>query len=189
MLINDLKYEIKRLNAISTENSELIALLQLQNAEEIEKNKQYCAELNIAKEEIVLLEIKNNEIFENLQKELSIRAKEYKERTLNLLNTPSRSVCKIPEEGYYSPNKEYPRVSPFKEKNYTENAMPLIELIGKTPTREDLTKVQQERMQGAAIRSIQRPESPLKYLRVSSPSRRSPERLSPYQKQYLKQPY
>ena len=65
--------------------------------------------------------------------------------------------------------------------------MPSIELIGKTPKRDvNLTRVQQERVHSAAIKILQRPESPLKNIRISSPSRRSPERPSPYTKKFLR---
>ena len=186
-VINDLTTNINRHNQVSNENNQAISSLQLQLAEEINKNKRLDIDLDTAKEEIVLLELKNNEIFENLQKELSVRAKEYKERALTLLNTPSKSVYRAQEEAYNSPYKESVKFSPIKEKSFLENTMPSIELIGKTPKRDvNLTRVQQERVHSAAIKILQRPESPLKNIRISSPSRRSPERPSPYTKKFLR---
>ena len=44
------------------------------------------------KESVADLEQKNRQLFENLEKELSQRAKEYKERTITMLNTPNRST-------------------------------------------------------------------------------------------------
>lgn len=184
-VVNDLSYELNRSNQLINEHNQTISDLQTQLLNESESQARLLIDLNSAKEEIVTLESKNNEIFENLQKELSIRAKEYKERTLNILNTPSRSIQRTFLHDTYdkSPSESFTK-SPIRENEPSITVMPSIELINKTPRRSaSLQKSQQDRVNAAALRLMQRQESPLKNIRVSSPTRKSPDRPSPYRKQ------
>lgn len=206
--VNDLTFEISRLNQNLTENNKCMIDLENQLAEEISKTSRLMIDLETAKEEIVILELKNTEIFENLQRELSQRAKDYKDRTLTLLNTPSRNLGRssLADQSVvynYSPTRETGRSpesivrSPVKETVVRESrsplkdgfgysTMPSINLIGQTPGRvlpgrnSSLSRSQQERINAAAMKLLRNTESPLRSIRVSSPSRRSPNRPSPY---------
>jgi hypothetical protein len=194
---SDLSFQIAKLNQNLSESNHQVNLLEESLAFEISKTSKLMIDLETANESIVILELKNQEIFENLQKELAQRAKDYKERTLNLLNTPSRGFGRqnLEQSTYhYSPTKESvrspneteirspprPRRSPVKETLHY-STMPSIELMGKTPHRaSSLSKSQQDRINAAALKLMRQHESPLRNIRVSSPSRRSPVRPSPY---------
>lgn len=197
--VSDLTFEIAKLNQHLSESNYQVRSLEDQLAQEISRTSRLMIDLETAKEEIVLLELKNREIFDNLQRELAQRAKDYKERTLNLINTPSRNHFRqTPLEQSmtynYSPAKETinspdeteirspPRArrSPTKETLHY-STMPSIDLMGKTPHRSSsLSKSQQDRINAAALKLLKQHESPLRAIRVSSPARRSPTRPSPY---------
>ena len=182
--INDLTYELSRLNQQSNEYCSEITSLQQQIKKESDYTTGIIFDLESAKNEIFVLEQKNNEIFETLQRELSQRAKEYKERTLNLLTTPSKSVVKSPARQSFIRVDDTEK-SPLKEYNsfYSNNTMPVIELMHKTPKRNvSLNRNQQDRISAAALKIMQKQDSPLVNIRISSPSRRSPDRPSPYRK-------
>lgn len=176
--LTDMTYELNRSNQLSSEYSQTISSLTMQLSSERENNSNLQIDLETAKEEILILELKNNEIFENLQRELSQRAKEYKERTLNLLNTPSRPKSPLRESSNLSPQRE-----PINRSSgyYSNGTMPTIDLIPKTEKKSAYpSRSQQEKINAAALKLMQRTESPLRNIRVSSPCRNSPERPSPY---------
>lgn len=99
---------ISRFTAVSDENKEL----RMQYDQLLIENKRYSNTVNessressdlvyklenLAKEnndlrrQVNCLDDKNRQLFENLEKELAQRAREYKERTMNILNMPLRS--------------------------------------------------------------------------------------------------
>ena len=184
-VVTDLTYELNRSHQVTSEHSQTISSLQQQLIEESDRNSTLLLDLEGAKGEILLLEMKNTDMFEGLQKELSQRAKEYKERTLTLLSTPGRTSGKATGQELGTPNRE-PLYSTPGGETYVSRVMPSIELIAKTEKKNIYpSRSQQERINAAAVKLMQRPESPLKNIRISSPGRHSPERPSPY-KGYLR---
>ncbi|OMJ86156.1 hypothetical protein SteCoe_12355 [Stentor coeruleus] len=192
-VISDLTLEISRLNAKIADQNHQILVLEEKLAQETAKTSGLMIDLETAKEEIVILELKNMEIFETLQKELAQRAKDYKERTINLLNNPNVPRPRSPsnEQNFTSINKSPSYENKVKSPNRQMiiSEMPSIDLMGRTPRRETgISKAQQEKIAAAAWKMLQRPESPLKNMRVSSPSRKSPERPVPYSRYYRSTP-
>lgn len=192
-VISDLTLEISRLNAKIADSNHQMLVLEEKLAQETAKTSGLMIDFETAKEEIVILELKNMEIFETLQRELAQRAKDYKERTINLLNNPNVPRPRSPtnEQNFTSdirsPVYENRQRSPNKQTMISE--MPSIDLMGRTPRRETgISKAQQEKIAAAAWKMLQRPESPLKNMRVSSPSRKSPERPVPYSRYYRSTP-
>jgi X-linked retinitis pigmentosa GTPase regulator len=88
----DLKYEINKLQHQISEYVYTIDRLNRDSADWEENYKILLDENNILKESVADLENKNRQLFDNLEKELAQRAKEYKERTITMLNTPNRST-------------------------------------------------------------------------------------------------
>jgi X-linked retinitis pigmentosa GTPase regulator len=89
--VEDMRYEIETLHQQKVEQDYLYRNLQesqqgLENkfAQVLEENNSYRIEIND-------LEEKNRQLFENLERELAQRAKEYKERTISILSTPLRT--------------------------------------------------------------------------------------------------
>ena len=129
----------------------------------IEENKIY-------RQSIIDLEEKNSKLFENLEKELAARAHDYKERTLSILNTPmvEREVRRSVSPVHYS-------ASPHRRVQSSTNATEIL-------SRTRLSETTQSKIGNTAARLLARMEhdSALSNLRVSSPSRRSPERPTPF---------
>ena len=143
-------------------------------------------ENNIYRQSIVDLEEKNSKLFENLEKELSARAHEYKERTLSILNTPM-----VEREARRSISPVNYSVSPTRKvKNTTTVTVtapaPATAMATTTTTevmsRIKLSETTQSKIGNTAARLLARMEheSALSNIRVSSPSRRSPDRPAPF---------
>ena len=113
------------------------------------------------------LEEKNRRLFENLEKELAARAHDYKERTLTMLNTP------VPDRENFRP------MSPMRNSSVSP-----IRVSSKTDAnaRTKLSEVTQAKIGNTAARLLAKMEneSALANIRISSPSRRSPDRPVPY---------
>ena len=89
--IEELNYKIENLSQINSEQEYLYKNAKETGLDWEQKCYQLEEEITRLKYEIIDLENKNRQLFENLEKELSQRAKEYKERTLSILSTPMRS--------------------------------------------------------------------------------------------------
>ena len=90
--VEDLKYQINKLQQQITEYVHTIDRLNRNAVEWEESYRSLLDDNSVLKESINDLEAKNRQLFDNLEKELSQRAKEYKERTITMLNTPNRST-------------------------------------------------------------------------------------------------
>jgi chromosome segregation ATPase len=87
-------YKIQ-LNNLSQQIPEYMSMINKQNDEILEWETKYqmlLDENNILKENVADLENKNKQMFENLEKDLAQKAKEYKQRTIQMLNTPNKSM-------------------------------------------------------------------------------------------------
>lgn len=144
----------------------------------VEENKIY-------KQNIIELEENNKKLFENLERELAARAKDYKERTLTMLNTPAadREIRRST-----SPNRVQFTSSPVIL-NKGENARKVENVYEGQKTekmesysRTVLSETMQSRIGNTAARLLAKMEndSVLANMRISSPSRRSPERPVPF---------
>ncbi|OMJ71844.1 hypothetical protein SteCoe_29854 [Stentor coeruleus] len=144
----------------------------------VEENKIY-------KQNNIELEEKNKKLFENLEKELAARAKDYKERTLTMLNGP---INDRENRRSTSPNKVKFTSSPVilgKGENTYKIDNGYKGLRGERTesySRTTLSETMQSRIGNTAARLLARMEndSALANMRISSPSRRSPERPVPF---------
>ncbi|OMJ68419.1 hypothetical protein SteCoe_34128 [Stentor coeruleus] len=83
-----------QLTNLSQQIPEYISTINNQNSDIIEWETKYqllLDENNILKETVTDLENKNKNMLENLEKDLAQKAKEYKQRTIQMLNTPNKS--------------------------------------------------------------------------------------------------
>jgi hypothetical protein len=140
----------------------------------VEENKIY-------KQNNIELEEKNKKLFENLEKELAARAKDYKERTLAMLNTP------VDRENRRStsPNRVQFPSSPViinKRENIGKSDKGQRTEKIESYSRTTLSETMQSKIGNTAARLLARMEndSVLSNMRISSPSRRSPERPVPF---------
>lgn len=89
--VEEISYELERLqterNTQMNENTRLKYL----NSDLEQKYSLILMGKQTLEQDISDLEIKNKELFEQLQRELTQRAKKYRDRTTNALNTPSRT--------------------------------------------------------------------------------------------------
>ncbi|CAG9315175.1 unnamed protein product [Blepharisma stoltei] len=182
---DDMKYEIEKLHQQLEEKNALLD--QVTKIGEDWKNHYNQSEFdkNKLSEELADLQMKNQQLFDNLQKELAQRAKEYKERAITLLNTPMRSIPLSPygkpSPASKSPRNRSPSIHDIESlPHFKEDYSPTSP--SKSPSRKELQKEHQDRLASTASRLMESTEveSPLRHLRVSSPSRRSPERPSPF---------
>lgn len=140
--IQDLQNSIETLNEIVRSHENSLILMTKENS--------------ALHETILDLQEKNKQVVQDFEKEFSKRAKDFKVKTLNLLNG-QRSVS---------------------SRNLTpEDRSPLT-------NRKELSNNQQTKIKNAVNKIIDLKEcdSPLKQIRISSPSRKSPDRPSPYKK-------
>ena len=128
-------------------------------------------ENKIYRQSIEELEEKNKRLFENLEKELKARAHDYKERTLSMLATPIHE-----REGRRSISPVNRTTSPNIRLTTAQGMQ--TELISRTKLSESA----QAKIGNTAARLLARMEndSALSNIRISSPSRRSPERPIPF---------
>lgn len=135
--------------------------LSVQHTRLVEENKIYH-------QSIIDLEEKNTKLFENLEHELAARAHDYKERTLNILE----------REGRRSISPMFHSVSPAKKHQSTHSEV----ITTKAISRTQLSESTQSKIGNTAARLLARMEndSVLANMRVSSPSRKSPERPLPF---------
>ncbi|CAG9320984.1 unnamed protein product [Blepharisma stoltei] len=162
--ISDMKYEVEKLAQQISEQLEVIDIASKTSEEwEIKYNK-LQADNQQLQIEFSELEAKNKHLFESLEKELSLRAKEYKERTLSMLTTPMRSTQASP---FISKPSIMVSTSPYESFGMS------TPLNRKTPLPE-----QHERTGNAAAKLLEtlEAESPL---RGNSPTRLNMSSLSP----------
>jgi X-linked retinitis pigmentosa GTPase regulator len=88
----DLRYQLSKFQKQGSDSVHKIDLMKSDMTELQESYKILLNENNVLKESIAELEAKNRQLFDNLEKELAQRAKEYKERTIQMLSTPNRST-------------------------------------------------------------------------------------------------
>ena len=162
---NKILYELDSLTSeVSVKSKELERISGIYN-EFIVQYTRLLEENKIYKQSIYELEEKNKRLFENLEKELKARAHDYKERTLTMLNTPffereqRRSISPI-------------QPSPIKNEPKKAEILSRTKLSEKTQTKLGNT--------AAWLLSRMENDSVLSNLRISSPSRKSPERPTPY---------
>jgi hypothetical protein len=137
--------------------------------------------------ELTESEAKNKALFENLEKTLALRAKEYRDRTLSMLTQPYRGG----EDGSYvgsthpqpSPaTTGFSRASPLTRT--AEVSRKVEEPVAKN--RSELGKDYRERIGNTAARMLEGmdSESPLRNIRVTSPTRTTVLRqVSPYSRE------
>ena len=89
---DELKYQIGKLQHQGSENVHKLDVVKNDLVEWEENYKMILNENTVLKDTVAELENKNRQLFDNLEKELAQRAKEYKERTIMMLNTPNRST-------------------------------------------------------------------------------------------------
>ena len=97
-------------------NDQFIHLQRVEtnSRESVSKFEQLKAENRQLHEDIAELENKNRQLFDNLQRELAQRAKEYRERTMSMLNTPMRP-SPLPVKTHEATPKSPPGFSASKE--------------------------------------------------------------------------
>lgn len=89
---DDLNYQVNKLQQNISEQGHSINRYMGEVAEWEESYRILLDDNSVLKAAIADLEGKNRQLFENLERELTQRAKEYKERTITMLNTPNRST-------------------------------------------------------------------------------------------------
>lgn len=151
-------------------------------------------ENNIFKQNNADLEERNRKLFENLEKELAARAHEYRERTLTMLNAPGlekdnrRSISPVRVQFSSSPVVQGKRENMSRtenmykgEKAEGEDRTEKFERIERY-SRTRLSETQQTKIGNTAARLLAKMEndSALANMRISSPSRKSPERPVPF---------
>ena len=88
----DLNYQINKLQQQLSDQGHTINSFTREVMEWEESYRILLDDNSVLKATIAELESKNRQLFDNLEKELTQRAKEYKERTITMLNTPNRST-------------------------------------------------------------------------------------------------
>ncbi|OMJ68501.1 hypothetical protein SteCoe_34024 [Stentor coeruleus] len=151
-------------------------------------------ENNIYKQNNAELEERNRKLFENLEKELAARAQEYRERTLTMLNAPGlekdnrRSISPVRVQFSSSPIAQGKRENMSRTENMfkgdkaeVDDKAEKFERIERY-SRTRLSETQQTKIGNTAARLLARMENDtaLANMRISSPSRRSPERPIPF---------
>ncbi|OMJ92190.1 hypothetical protein SteCoe_5062 [Stentor coeruleus] len=136
--LNDLTYELERVHKKLSEQElenintkDKISIWERKWSELQEEN----TKLNI---EITELEGKNRQLFENLEKELAQRAKDYKERTMSILTVPIRSsspyIRPLTQGIGYSGDTQ----DKFRNINYNRGYTQLDSSFEKNKTLEDI---------------------------------------------------
>jgi X-linked retinitis pigmentosa GTPase regulator len=155
------KHEKEGLNhQIKEKQTEYENLSILYHDLNIEYNK-LSEENKIYKQSIIELELKNTKLFENFEKDLKVRAQDYRNRTLSILSAPYDRETR----------RSISPISPYLKK-------PLKEV----QNRKALSETTQTKLGNTAARLLEKMEneSALTNIRISSPSRKSPERPVPY---------
>jgi X-linked retinitis pigmentosa GTPase regulator len=142
-LLEDLKFQNQKLQQDSSELNLVIERLKGQISQWEVEYKALLNDNRILKESVTELEMKNRQLFENLEKELAQRAKEYKDRTISILNT-GRSVSPFlrshlrerSDEMNVSASKMETENSP----NFARNSkyLTIAQAFRETPTKEDV---------------------------------------------------
>lgn len=86
--VSELKYQIEAMHRQNHDQTLEIDTLRLDlrdKSEDIQRLQRENAEL---REAITTAELKNRELFTNFERELTTRAKDYREKTINMLNSP-----------------------------------------------------------------------------------------------------
>ena len=173
--LEDQKYEIENLTRESHEHLNTIdRMTQLINEWE-HKYSSLVQEYHSARCELSESEMKNKELFNSLERELQSRAREYKERTLTMLNTPI--VMRYPS----TPKPGNLETSPFHQSTspgirVTDIDYPEPQSVGVSPmSRHQLSSANTEKLLNSAQSHLESnpPTSPLANMRTSSPTRQS----------------
>jgi len=167
----ELKYEFEKLYQQHSESLGEMTKLQEMNEELHEQLRRSQADCEMLGQETASLEAKNREIFHNFEAELANKARNFRERSLSALGTPS-------------PMKAAPAASPSQDSRYLQGS------TGRSPLRPaaspekpsdrsasgtDLTR----KIARTAERLVESGPSPLASLRVSSPMRKQELAASP----------
>lgn len=157
----NLNYEISNLNALVAGKSSNIGEFRDRELDYDEKITALLDENHKLKIALADLENKNKQLFDHLDKELAARAREYKEKTLTMLSTPIRNYSSSPLVNRQ--NKD-----PYLQSNLIQS-------------RNNLSQEHQDRFASATSRILENSsiESPIKNMRKSSPSKNSPEKVTP----------
>lgn len=158
----ELKYEFEKLYQQHSDSLGEMSKLQEMNEELHEQLRRSQAECEMLGQETASLEAKNREIFHNFEAELANKARNFRERSLSALGTPS-------------PMKAAPAASPSQDSRSlqvsTGRSLPAAS-PEKIPYRSaggtDLTR----KIARTAERLVENGPSPLASLRVSSPMRK-----------------
>lgn len=160
--IDDMKYETEKLQQQINDKLGTIENLYMMNREWEDRFNSVIMENQGLQKEVNDLESKNKHLFETLERELGQRAKEYKERTLTMLNTPNKNT-----------------VSPYIARaNVVVVPSPRESVKRKSPTHES-----QDRIGNAAERLLEAlNESPIRDSRNTSPMRKGSDFFNERQK-------
>lgn len=151
----ELAAEVKRLNDFIQElqfsNDNLNQIVQNHESSYIAMNY----ENSELQEKVLQMHSHNKEIMTNFEKEVSVKAKEFKDKTIGILSGQKANTAR----------------------NNTPD-----DREGQHSSRKDLSTNQQAKIKNAVAKILdsKTPESPLKNLRVSSPTRKSPDRSNTY---------
>jgi X-linked retinitis pigmentosa GTPase regulator len=136
-------------------------------------------------------EAKNQALFDNLERTLALRAKEYRDRTMSMLTPPYRGAEDEPGSYVGSTHPQpspattgFSRTSPLKRT--AEVSRRIEERSPVPPSRSELGKDYRERIGNTAAKMLEGmgSESPLRSIRVSSPTRATVLRqVSPYNRE------
>lgn len=186
--VDELKYEIEALGKQNHDNLSALDKMHEVNDDLNEKYQEALRDVHDFQVQVTELEAKNRELFSTFEKELSNRAREFRERTLGVLGTPSplrptqtasptthkhvsihSSASKSPLTTATSVSKQLDR---FREESPDRRAQ-----LG---LRTEAETSYQQRLSRAASRLADTLgyTSPITYMRVSSPMRQSMSRFT-----------
>ena len=195
--INELKYEIEALVKQNHDNLAAMDKLHEINEELNEKYQVAVSETHEFQVQVTELEAKNRELFLTFEKELSNRAREFRERTLGVLGTPSplrpaptsspptHKHVSIHSSVMKSPLTTATSVSKQLDKFRDESPERRAELGLRTEAEQSY----QQRISRAAARLADSlgMSSPITSMRISSPMRQSVSRFRSPGKSSLRQ--
>ena len=142
-LLEDLKNVNSKHQQDSHEHNMIIERLKLQVKQWESDYSMLLDDNRLLKESVADLEMKNRQLFENLEKELAQRAKEYKDRTISILNT-GRSVSPYMRNHLRDRSADFgaseSKIDTEHSPNFARNSkyQTIAQCFKGTPTKEDV---------------------------------------------------
>ena len=142
-LLEDLKNSNLKHQQDSHDHNMMIDRLKLQIKQWESDYSMLLDDNRLLKESIADLEMKNRQLFENLEKELAQRAKEYKDRTISILNT-GRSVSPYMRNHLRDRSAEFnaseSKIDTEYSPNFARNSkyQTIAQCFKGTPTKDDV---------------------------------------------------